>query len=174
MKNGFKNEDYDLLLKYHQNPEITGYLRRSKLLVNFKTKEEVKNYFLQDIKNKHTQFFGIYDKSTKQIIGYVLLANCKKKKGEFGIVIGDKSYWGKGIGMESSILFINYLFYNLGLEKVYLHTSELNSKAQKLFKKLGFQKIGLKEKDRISYHLGKWAETGSLDMELSKKDYKML
>ena len=60
-----------------------------------------------------------------------------------GIVIGEQSYQGKGLGKEIMELGLTYAFDYLQLNKIYLDVLESNNKAVSLYKKLGFIEEGL-------------------------------
>lgn len=62
-----------------------------------------------------------------------------------GIVILDKNQRNKGVGAEAITLLCNYLFEVLGLRQVYANILEENAPSLYLFKKLGFQEIGIKK-----------------------------
>ncbi|WP_282050045.1 GNAT family N-acetyltransferase [Maribacter aquivivus] len=62
-----------------------------------------------------------------------------------GIVILDKNQRNKGVGAEAITLLCNYLFEVLGLRQVYANILEENEPSLHLFKKLGFQEIGMKK-----------------------------
>ena len=70
-------------------------------------------------------------------------------KGEYYILIGNKDYWGKGIGTKATIKFLNYIKKNLKLHKIYLHVDETNIPALKLYKKVGFVKEGILKDELI-------------------------
>ena len=63
--------------------------------------------------------------------------------GEYGIMIGDKSEWGKGYAFEASEAVINYCFNNIKLNEITLGVVDINYSALKLYEKLGFKKCGL-------------------------------
>lgn len=65
------------------------------------------------------------------------------KKCEYYIFIGNKNYWGKGIGTESTIQLINFVKKNLNIHKIYLHVDQKNISAKKLYNKIGFVKEGV-------------------------------
>ena len=58
--------------------------------------------------------------------------------GEFGIMIGEKSEWGKGYAKESTITIINYCFKKIKLRKITLGVVEDNIAAFKMYEKIGF------------------------------------
>ena len=68
----------------------------------------------------------------------------KNKRAGLGIVIKDEKDRDKGYGRETLQLLINYSFTHLGLHQLYCNISEENQASVKLFTKLGFKKIGLK------------------------------
>jgi RimJ/RimL family protein N-acetyltransferase len=73
---------------------------------------------------------------------------------EIGIKICDFSKQEKGYGTKLLKMFINYLFEKLLYEKIILDTKIENKRAQHVYKKIGFQKIGMDEK-AIYYELVK-------------------
>ena len=66
------------------------------------TLKSLKDYVSFCEKDKNTFFFAIIDKSTQKHIGNIKLGpiNWNHKFAEIGIMIGDKSYWGRGIATE--------------------------------------------------------------------------
>ncbi|OGM03105.1 hypothetical protein A3K72_01395 [Candidatus Woesearchaeota archaeon RBG_13_36_6] len=171
LKKGFSNKEYSTLLKWFKNIEVIAYLRSAKKISNITTVKGVKSFFEEAEKAKGTIFFGIYTLKPKRFIGYALLAHLKNKKCEFGIMIGDKSYWRKGVGSEVTRLLLVYSFDQLGLEMVYSTTSEYNKPAIRLLKSIGFKMAKKIPKDRVVYHNKKWVESDTFCMEITKQDY---
>ncbi|YBV88687.1 GNAT family N-acetyltransferase [Bacillus sp. PK9-021] len=66
--------------------------------------------------------------------------------GTLGIVV-DKSYSGLGLGRQLMIELIEWARMNKQTKKIELVTREDNQRAISLYKQLGFQIEGLKEKD---------------------------
>ena len=62
-----------------------------------------------------------------------------RQQAELGIMIGDKTYWGKGYGTEAVKLMLNYIFSETNLNRIYLHTLKWNDRARKSFSKCGFK-----------------------------------
>ena len=67
----------------------------------------------------------------------------KHNRTELGILIGEKEYWGKGYGTDAIIAFLDYLFNELGLHRVYLHVQSHNTRASRCYKKCGFIQEGI-------------------------------
>jgi diamine N-acetyltransferase len=57
---------------------------------------------------------------------------------EFGILIGDKSYWDHGHGTEAVRLLVKHGFETLNLNRIYLHVFENNPRAIRAYEKAGF------------------------------------
>lgn len=67
----------------------------------------------------------------------------KHQNTEVGILVGEKEYWGKGYGTDAMIAFLDYLFNELGLHRVYLYLQSYNTRALKCYEKCGFTQEGI-------------------------------
>lgn len=96
--------------------------------------------YLINQERKKMFFWAIKLKKNGKHIGNIKIDPiCKKNEsGEYGIMIGDKSEWGKGYGAESSKRIIKYCFDDLNLFKINLGVNIKNQKAIKLYESLGF------------------------------------
>ncbi len=109
--------------------------------------------FLTDVSNRDMCFWAINDKLNNQHIGNIKIdpINFKHGWGEYGILIGDKSYWGKGVGFEVSKAVIEFCFEgNLKLRKINLGVRTENISAIALYKKLGFEIEGVYKKHSVT------------------------
>lgn len=75
----------------------------------------------------------------------------KNSKAEYYIAIGEMQLKGKGVSIQASKLILDYAFFKLGLNRVYLFTETENVAAQKLFEKVGFVKEGCLKNDIASH-----------------------
>jgi diamine N-acetyltransferase len=57
---------------------------------------------------------------------------------EFGIMIGDKTYWNHGFGTEAVHLLVQHGFHTLNLNRIYLRVLETNPRAIRAYEKAGF------------------------------------
>src|SRR4051812_41018141 len=73
-------------------------------------------------RNDSRRDFTIYECSTSRPIGWTNLhrINFAQRIAEFGICIGEKSYWGKGFGTEATKLLLDFAFTGLNLNSVLL------------------------------------------------------
>jgi RimJ/RimL family protein N-acetyltransferase len=78
-------------------------------------------------------------------IGNIMVYNLDQQtgEGELGITVGDRNYWGGGRGTDAVRTFVRYLFTELQLNRVILHTLEWNLRAQRSFTRAGFVPLGL-------------------------------
>ncbi|WP_339627482.1 GNAT family N-acetyltransferase [uncultured Maribacter sp.] len=67
------------------------------------------------------------------------------KRAGIGIIILDTEQRNKGIGSESITLLCDYAFDVLGLRQIYANILEENSASMHLFRKLGFDVVGVKK-----------------------------
>ena len=63
------------------------------------------------------------------------------REAELGIVIGDRDYWSDGYGYDAVTTLLDHMFNARNLKRVYLHTLEWNTRAQKCFSKSGFNPV---------------------------------
>lgn len=60
------------------------------------------------------------------------------RKAEFGILLGDTSFHGKGIGKHVTAAMVSYGFQQLNLRRISLTVLESNRRALGLYERLGF------------------------------------
>jgi ribosomal-protein-alanine N-acetyltransferase len=111
------------------------------------------NNFLLDITEKNIYFWAIKDKLDNKHIGNIKIdpINFRHGWGEYGILIGNQSYWGKGVGFEVSNAVIDFCFEgNLKLRKINLGVRAENIAAIALYNKLGFEIEGVYKKHSVT------------------------
>jgi RimJ/RimL family protein N-acetyltransferase len=84
-------------------------------------------------------FFVIADAADRPV-GHAALYRIDRAAGsaEFGILLGDRSIWGKGIGSRVTRFLVEYGFDVLDLRRVFLEVLETNPRAKRVYEKLGF------------------------------------
>jgi RimJ/RimL family protein N-acetyltransferase len=93
-------------------------------------------------KNPYSIRFAI-DTKGGQHIGNMMCYDINMIMGEceIGIMIGNRDYWNNGYGFDSMVGLIDHMFTYRGMYKIYLHTLVWNTRAQKAFKRCGFNSI---------------------------------
>ena len=122
-------------------------------------REDMQSYFNDVIKSRNNLILAIITKDTDEHIGNISLQDINNvdRTAELAIIIGNKDYWGKGVGTEAVGLIINHGFKALNLHRIYCGTLRENIGMQKLAAAVGFKKEGIRRecifKDGI-YHNG--------------------
>ena len=106
--------------------------------------EDIKDWYDYHRKKKDELILSMIDRNNGLCIGHVGLYNIdyRIRIAEFAIMIGDKSYWDKGIGSKISRNMINYGFDELNLNRISSTFLSDNYRSIKMCEKLGFKKEG--------------------------------
>lgn len=120
-------------------------------------------------KPRESYALGIELKKEKRIIGCIGIFKVDRinKKAGIGYWIG-KKYRKQGLTSEAERAMLNFAFNKLKLNKIYGDAIVENNISNKLFKKFGFRKIGVKREDIIK----KGRKKDCYAWELLKKGYK--
>ena len=112
--------------------------------------DQQKLYLDKLISNTHEDKRFIIEVNNRAI-GQVGLysINWVNRNCELGIYIGEKDQWGKGYAKEACYILHNYAFNILGLNKIKLFVVEDNISAINMYKKLGYELVGIYKKERF-------------------------
>lgn len=90
--------------------------------------------------------FGICSTETGTLIGYAGIASIStlNRCGEYFILIGNKAYWGQGIGTEVTKMITDYGFNTLGLHRIELTAYATNPSAIRAYENAGYVQEGVK------------------------------
>ena len=122
------------------------------------TLKEMSKEYLDDLITDHRGVLWIEDSSTSSGLGfmrYKLYRKDRKCLARIGIMIGDDSRRGEGLGREALATLLFYLFENRGVDVVELDTASFNHGAQRCFFHCGFEVV--REMEIIGLH-NKWTE----------------
>ena len=137
-------QDLQYRIKWLGDPEVNcglGTIVRNGLSEEFH-KKWFKSY-LEDEKSGKRKIFMIFADS--KAIGQVGLLDINKadENAVLYIVIGEKEYWGKGIGKAAIAWIHDYAKNKLKLHKINLYAHAQNERALGLYKKMGYEVIGI-------------------------------
>jgi len=144
-------EDAKISYKWRNNPEIwinTGSRPSKKI-----TLEDEVSWIKAVTLRKNEARFAICV-NDDDYIGNVQLTGIKNKRAEFHIFIGEKNYWGKGVGFKAMKLIMELGFKELKLEEVFLKVKKSHSKAINLYKNVGL-KINDEDNENIIMSINK-------------------
>lgn len=132
--------------------------------------EDTEEFVTKVILGSHSsKSYIISDKESKKPIGITSLINIdyKNRNAECIIDIGDKEAWGKGYGTEAMKLLLDFGFLEMNLHRICLRVFSFNSRALKLYEKLGFLQEG-KSRESI-FRDGKWHDI--VHMSILQNEY---
>jgi ribosomal-protein-alanine N-acetyltransferase len=109
--------------------------------------DEIKKYVTSVWENKYVSFWAVYLSEYNKFIGTVKInyfneAGLKSKTADIGIMIGERSIWGKGIAGFTLSLVCEYGFNQLSARKLTAGALANNIAVIKAFKKIGFVEEG--------------------------------
>jgi ribosomal-protein-alanine N-acetyltransferase len=154
-------------LGWLNDAEVTRYLETGAFPTTMQDLEK----FYQGVTGSRTEvIFAIADGKSHKHIGNVKLGpiDWVHHRAMFGIMIGEKDYWGKGMGEEVTRLIVEYAFSRLNLRRIGLVVFEEHEPAVRCYQKIGFKVEGcLREQ---MFHEGKYKN--HLYMGLLRSEYK--
>lgn len=95
--------------------------------------------------------FSIVSLADDELVGRCLLFNVDlvNRSAMFGMLIGERAYWGRGFGADAGRLLLEYGFTLLNLHSIMLGVFSFNRRAVRLYQKLGFREVGRRRQARI-------------------------
>jgi len=122
-------------LAWLQDPIVSQYIH-----VPLLSLAELEKYVIEKISDPAVRFWAILDQKSGQHIGNVKLEPVSKElsRATFGILIGNREFWGRGVATEVTLLVSDFAFSELGVAKVDLGVQDDNIGAVKAYKKAGF------------------------------------
>ena len=139
----FEAKDIPLKVEWINNPLNNRYLH-----YNLPLKEDETYRWFERNQNRIDRYDATIE-ADGIAIGLIGLLDIdfQNYKAEYYITIGNREYLGKGIAFQASKLLLEYAFYELRLNRIFLFTEYNNTAAQRLFEKIGFKKEGLVQDD---------------------------
>lgn len=142
-------EESDLTLEYQNwfNDEQICQFNSHHRFPNYG--QDMRSYYDNVIKTKNNLILAIMDKNSDKHIGNVSLQDIDflNQDAELAIIIGNKNFWGKGIGEDVCKLVIEHGFNNLHVHRIHCQTADNNFGMRKLAQKLGFKEEGVLRKN---------------------------
>ncbi len=140
-----KSSDKNYFAKWWRDKEL---LKVTSGILKLISDEEVDKYFQAMLNSKDAYNFIIL--ADGKIIGHISLAKRRNDWRETQIVIGEKKYWGKGIGKKAIKLLIRKAK-KVGISKIYLEVRPTNLRAIRTYEQCGFQKTRIIKHSKNKY-----------------------
>lgn len=137
------NERY---LGWLNDPEVTRYTETG---IFPSTAEDLENFYRSVTGSKNDVILAVVDKESGRHIGNVKLGPIHwiHRSATFGILIGEKEFWGKGAGEEATRLIVEYGFQRLNLRRIDLGVFAEHEAAVRCYEKVGFKVEGRMRED---------------------------
>jgi RimJ/RimL family protein N-acetyltransferase len=142
----FEWEDAEKYRQWINDPELLSLVDR----VLPVTAEEHRRWYETMVGDPCSVVFAIDALSGHRFVGCIWLYDIdyRHRHAEVRIVIGDKEYWGKGIGQEAISILLQFAFKQLNLHKLYAYVLATNVRALGVFEKSGFVREGVLKQER--------------------------
>ena len=129
--------DIEALYRYKNDPDIAGRL------VGFSTGYSKSDlaHWVEFHRKCQDEVLWVIATEKNHCIGHVGLYRIDHRIGcaEFGIMIGDRSYHGRGLGRACTQFAVDYGFRELNLNRIDLRVLATNTAAIHLYRSLGFE-----------------------------------
>lgn len=134
-------------LSWLHDLEVVKYIGRDELLQPIPF-EDVESYVKQLWENIHCNFFAVHDAGTDKFIGTskVNFISAKGRKdgiADIGIMLGDRSFWGRGFATEIIQAISTFAFDHLQARKLTAGGYSENVGIRKAFLKVGYSVEGI-------------------------------
>lgn len=128
-------------LAWINDPKTSRYLESGTFPQN---KGDLEEFFETVTESTDNVIFAISDKNENKHIGNVKIGpiDWVNRSAEFGLLIGDKTFWGRGIGEEVTRMVVEYAFNDINLRRVELGVFEEHESAKRVYEKVGFEVEG--------------------------------
>jgi RimJ/RimL family protein N-acetyltransferase len=112
------------------------------------TQKDLEDWYEKLSSDYFKRVFTIHDIATDKPIGRIDIEeiNLFYRTASLLVFVGDKKFRGKGCGSEAISLVLDFGFNILGLNNIAVEIYSFNDRSLNVFKKLGFEKIGVRHK----------------------------
>ncbi len=132
------------------NETYLGWLNDHEVTANLEvgafpsTTQDLEAFYQGVTGSRSEVIFAIADRKSHRHIGNVKLGpiNWVHRRAMFGIMIGEKQFWGRGIGQEVTRLVVEYGFQRLNLNRIDLGVLAAHEAAIRCYEAVGFKAEG--------------------------------
>lgn len=139
---GIEREDILTFVRWFNDPEVRQYL----LMYEPMSMAKEERWFEGQLDKRDDFLYVVEALIDGQWvpIGNVGLhrVDWKNRTAVFGIVLGEKAYWGQGFGTDATRTMLRFAFEELNLHRVELEVFDFNPRAIRCYEKAGFRREG--------------------------------
>ena len=170
----YEKSDLDNVMAWINDEEVTRNLGSG--VITYPVSRMQEEQFLEIAgrsgASESNKIFAIETIAERKYIGGIDLRgiNWIDRQAEIGIVIGDKSYWGKGYGTDAMRVIMRLGFDKMNLHRLWLHVHDYNQRAVASYEKCGFKREGVLRQEHFAR--GKYHDT--IVMGILESEYRAL
>ncbi|MFH1370588.1 MAG: GNAT family protein [Planctomycetota bacterium] len=132
-------------VKWFNDPDVN-----KTLLVEEKLELNKSLNWFERTRNDASRRDFVIESSQGTPIGIMALVHIDAVHGtaECFCAVGEKAYWGGGIGTEAHLLLVDWAFKNLGLHKIWAYIRPENTAIIKVVERIGFKVEGMLREEK--------------------------
>lgn len=154
----------DNYMRWLNDPDVTRYLGMYLPVSRLSEKA----FFERTARTDDSIIWAVHDENDRHIGGTGLHnINWRSRSAVSGIVIGDKSVWGRGYGTEVMLVRTRWAFEELGLHRIESECFIENDASAKCLERAGYSRIGIARQKR--WRNGVWHDC--IQWEILDEDY---
>ena len=168
----YEKSDLDAVMKWVNDEEVTDLLGGGNLVYPVSSLAEEKFIEAAAGSSDKQKNFVIETLAERKYIGGISfnVIDWLNRSAAVGIVIGDKSLWGKGYGADAMRVLMRLAFDKMNLHRLGLNVFDYNQRAIKSYEKCGFKREGVLREDHFAR--GKYHDT--IVMGILESEYRAL
>jgi RimJ/RimL family protein N-acetyltransferase len=146
-------EHLEQYCRWFADPEVTRFLK----VQAPPTLAEEQAWFARTAASQIDVVWGIF--ADGQHLGSTAIRSIdwRNRRAVTGIVIGERSWWGRGLATAAHALRTRYAFDELNLEKLVTTVIEGNTASRRALERIGYQMVGVHRKHE--FRQGRWLDT---------------
>jgi RimJ/RimL family protein N-acetyltransferase len=168
----YEKSDLDAVMKWVNDEEVTDLLGGEMLAYPVSSLAEEKFIEAAAAPSDRQKNFAIETLAERRYIGAISFnaIDWQSRHASIGIVIGDKSLWGKGYGTDAMRIIMRLAFDKMNLHRLWLHVHDYNQRAIASYEKCGFKREGVLREEHFAR--GKYHDT--IVMGILESEYRAL
>ena len=168
----YEKSDLDAVMKWVNDEEVTDLLGGGMLTYPVSSLTEEKFIEASAASSDKQKNFAIETLAERKYIGAISfnVIDWLNRNAGLGVVIGDKSLWGKGYGTDAMRVLMRLSFDKMNLHRLWLHVHDYNSRAIASYEKCGFRREGVLRQEHFAR--GRYHDT--IVMGILESEYRAL
>jgi [ribosomal protein S5]-alanine N-acetyltransferase len=145
-----KPEHLSHYLEWFADAEVTRFLMRD----TPPTLKDEEAWFERVARSEQDVIWGLFVEGTHIGSTGIHQIDWRNRRGMTGILIGDRTWWGRGIAGDSHALRTRYAFEELGLQKLVTQVCDGNTASRRALERVGYRTVGIYR--RHEFRRGQW------------------